>query len=306
MSQQKIVKAVKAVKVGAKRCKLFLSGNKLIYSDGDHDLELLLDAPNTAENDRAWDSVAAFELDVEQVALFDELSLLGANAVPGGQAVSADEWARVAWCSLATEENYSRYSLAGVCFDGQNVVATNGKILFRSTINANFGGKLDRIVHARTVKTVSALIKLFRDTSVLVFFHPNKIEVAGENWRLVARLIEGRFPNWSQIPPHTQPNAASGFDFVFRDSFLDEAKAAIKRHDLGVKAGTVDKTVLPTIEVSRSSWATPVKFDPRFIVDGLKLLQGSKTITARIEVVGNPWLTIFGDNDSFAVISPIG
>lgn len=83
MSQQKIVKAVKAIKAGAKRGKLYLGGNKLIYTDGDHDLEVLLDAPNTAENDRAWDSVAAFELDVETLSLFSDVPLLGANAVPG-------------------------------------------------------------------------------------------------------------------------------------------------------------------------------------------------------------------------------
>lgn len=222
------------------------------------------------------------------------------------QAVSAAEWSRVAWCSLATDEDHGRFSLGGVCFDGQNVVATNGKILFCSSINANYGGgKLTNVVHVRTIKAVSALIKLFRDDSVLVFFHDNRIEVAGENWRVVARLIEGRFPNWAQVPPHLQSNAVSGFDFVFRDSFADEAKAVIKQHDLGIKAGTIDKTAIPTIEVSRSSWGTPVKFDPRFIVDGLKLLQGSKTITARIELSGNPWLTIFGDNNSFAVICPV-
>ncbi len=304
MSFQKIVKAAKIVKAGAKRVKVHQGAYGLICSDGDQELSLWLDTEGESLPEITWDTLELFELEAKL-----GYNLIEAPGEPAGLAVSAQEWESVVWVALATDEESTRYCLGAVCFEGQGVVATDGRRLHRAGLVANFGGEdkyPQQLVPVRAVKAVSALIKLFKDRSVLVSFTDATVTVSGERWRFKSRLVEGRFPNWRQVCPHLTERSYLRETTIFASALAD-AKAAVVRYKLEIKAKvrTDDAPIWQEILPACDNGAACL-IDPKYLVDGLALLGKSKSIRATVEESRDAVLTIYGDAGTFAVIMPGG
>jgi hypothetical protein len=298
MSAERITKAFKAIKAGCKRVKVHQAVDGLLCTDGDHELTLWVDTPEGLLPERTWDSLDLFLLDVE------DREIRGPAREPVGVAVSAKEWETIVWAGLATDQESTRYQLGGVLFCGQGVTATDGRRLHRAVTVADFGDQYTRIVPLLAVKAVSALIKLFKDRSVLVDFDAqiNCVVVCGEKWKYKTRLVEGRYPNWERVCFHLQSEPTS--EVLLFESHLTAAKAAVARHKLEIKAGTAVEDFVPWQEIaSARDRLDACRIDPKYLVDGLALLKGSKSITGKV------WdnhhqrdLVILGDNRSFALI----
>jgi hypothetical protein len=298
MSAEKITKAFKAIKAGCKRVKVHQAVDGLMCTDGDHELTLWVDTPEGLLPERTWDTLDLFLLDVE------DREIRGPAREPVGVAVSAKEWDTILWASLATDQESTRYQLSGVLFCGQGVIATDGRRLHRAVTVADFGDQYTRIVPLRAVKAVAALIKLFKDSSVLVDFDAqiNCVVVCGEKWKYKTRLVEGRFPNWEQVCFHLQSEPTS--EVLLFESHLTAAKAAVARHKLEIKAGTAVEDFVPWQEIAPArDRLDACRIDPKYLVDGLALLKGSKSITGKVRNNQHSRdLVILGDNRSFALI----
>jgi hypothetical protein len=297
MSAEKITKAFKAIKAGCKRVKVHQAVDGLMCTDGDHELTLWVDTPEGLLPERTWDTLDLFLLDVE------DREIVPPARDPVGVAVSAKEWETIVWAGLATDQESTRYQLGGVLFCGQGVTATDGRRLHRAVTVADFGDQYTRIVPLRAVKAVAALIKLFRDSSVLVDFDAqiNCVVVCGEKWKYKTRLVEGRYPNWERVCFHLQSEPTS--EVLLFESHLTAAKAAVARHKLEIKAGTAVEDFVPWQEIASAGNGLPAcLIDPKYLVDGLALLNGSKSITGKVHSSLFRELVILGDNRSFAVI----
>ena len=87
MSFQKIVKAAKIVKAGAKKVKVHQGAYGVNCSDGDQELSLWLDTEGESLPEITWDSLELFELEAKL-----GYNLIEAPGEPAGLAVSAQEW----------------------------------------------------------------------------------------------------------------------------------------------------------------------------------------------------------------------
>jgi hypothetical protein len=297
MSAKKITKAFKTIKAGCKRVKVHQAVDGLLCTDGDHELTLWVDTPEGLLPERTWDTLDLFLLDVE------DREIRGPAREPVGVAVSAKEWETILWAGLATDQESTRYQLGGVLFCGQGVTATDGRRLHRAVTVADFGDQYTRIVPLRAVKAVAALIKLFKDSSVLVDFDAqvNCVVVCGEEWKYKTRLVEGRYPNWELVCFHLQNKPSS--EVLLFESHLTAAKAAVARHKLEINAGTAVEDFVPWQEIASAGNGLPAcLIDPKYLVDGLALLNGSKSITGKVHSSPFRELVILGDDRSFALI----
>ncbi len=298
MSAEKITKAFKAIKAGCKRVKVHQAVDGLLCTDGDHELTLWVDTPEGLLPERTWDTLDLFLLDVE------DREIVPPAREPVGVAVSAKEWGTIVWASLATDQESTRYQLGGVLFCGQGVTATDGRRLHRAVTVADFGDDYRRIVPLRAVKAVAALIKLFKDRSVLVDFDAQVdcVVVCGEKWKYKTRLVEGRYPpSWKLVCFHLQNKPSS--EVLLFESHLTAAKAAVARHKLEIKAGTAVEDFVPWQEIASAGNGLPAcLIDPKYLVDGLALLNGSRSIAGRVHSGLFRELVILGDGGSFAVI----
>jgi hypothetical protein len=298
MSAEKITKACKAIKAGCKRVKVHQAVDGMLCTDGDHELTLWVDTPEGLLPERTWDTLDLFLLDVE------DREIVPPAREPVGVAVSAKEWETIVWAGLATDQESTRYQLGGVLFCGQGVTATDGRRLHRAVTVADFGDDYRRIVPLRAVKAVAALIRLFKDSSVLVDFDAQVdcVVICGERWKYKTRLVEGRYPNWESVCFHLRSEPTS--EVLLFESHLTAAKAAVARHKLEIKAGTAVEDFVPWQEIaSARDRLDACRIDPKYLIDGLVLLKGSKSITGKV------WdnrhqrdLVILGDNRSFALI----
>jgi hypothetical protein len=312
VSFQKIVKAAKIVKAGTKWVKVHQGASGVNCSDGDQELSLWLDTEGESLPAITWDNLELFELEAKLGYNLMEVELVGdlvSADAPGHFAVSAQEWESVVWVALATDQESTRYCLSAVFFEGQGVVATDGRRLHRAGLVADFGGEdkyPQQLVPVRAVKAVSALIKLFKDRSVLVSFTGTTVTVSGERWRFKSRLVEGRFPNWRQVCPHLTERSYLRETTIFAAALAD-AKAAVVRHKLEIKAKvrTDDAPIWQEILPACDNGAACL-INPKYLVDGLALLGKSKSIRATVEESRDAVLTIYGDAGTFAVIMPGG
>ena len=298
MTAEKIIKAFKAIKAGGKRVMVQQAVDGLLCADGDHELTLWVDTPEGSLPERTWNTLDLFLLDVE------DREIVPPAREPVGVAVSAKEWETIVWAGLAADPEATRWQLGGVLFCGQGVTATDGRRLHRAGTVADFGDQYTRIVPLRAIKAVAALIKLFRDRSVMVDFdgQVNCVVICGEKWKYKTRLFEGRFPRWENVCFHSQSEPTS--EVLLFESHLTAAKAAIARHKLEIKAGMVVEDSLPWQEIASAADRLPAcLIDPKYLVDGLALLKGSKSITGKVRNNQHQRdLVILGDSRSFALI----
>jgi DNA polymerase III sliding clamp (beta) subunit (PCNA family) len=194
LSAAKIVNK-KSLKNG--RLLIQIVGDRFFYRDFDQSIEIGLDQPS--EKDLKYDSMAELELYAAEYEPTATIPRVGSH-------FSAAELTKVlSWLSLAVDDQSSRYALSGVCWDGDSLVATDGRRLQFYRIgsclieNQTAAYLVFNIIPTRAIQAICALAKLFKDDILSVRFSGDSFIVHGECWRFSTRLVEGRFPKWRDI-----------------------------------------------------------------------------------------------------------
>jgi DNA polymerase III sliding clamp (beta) subunit (PCNA family) len=194
LSAAKIVnkKAMKSA-----RLRIQIVADRFFYCDFDQSIEIGLDEPS--EKELKYDSMAELELYAAEHESTATIPRVGSD-------FSAAELTKaLSWLSLAVDDRATRYALSGVCWDGDFLVATDGRRLQFYRIgeciveNQNAAYLSFNIIPTRAIQAVCLLAKLFKDDILSVRFSGDSFIVHGDCWRFSTRVVEGRFPKWRDI-----------------------------------------------------------------------------------------------------------
>ncbi|MGL6194540.1 MAG: DNA polymerase III subunit beta, partial [Thermoguttaceae bacterium] len=221
---------------------------------------------------------------------------------------------------FATDEESTRYSLAGVHFDfGEEnqlgTVATDGRRLAHQVGSAE--SVKEHSPEGSSIFPTKALTLIERaageDESIHIAVSANRAIFKTENAVVFTRLIEGKFPSWRKIIP--QIEGKSTVEVVAGALLSSVRQAAIVTSDkqpgviftfdtdkLELRA-TGAETGESAIElpISLSGTKTELKLDPKFIIDFLRVLDSEKNITIYLSD-SDPVLFRTDDNYEYVVM----
>lgn len=119
--------------------------------------------------------------------------------------------ARAASCSLgrlgqaiqavrfATAKESSRYAIGGVCYEGSDVVATNGRILAVSHGLPEIATPI--IMPQAFADAVVDLARLIPEEECEILTGANHVCVMTEDWEIGSCIVDGVFPPWRGVVP---------------------------------------------------------------------------------------------------------
>lgn len=180
---------------------------------------------------------------------------------------------------LATDDDTSRYALAGILWHGEGdlltLVATDGRRMSSSALGIKGEIHEGCVVPAKPLQTAARIMA----GDLTITTSSNRLEINDGSNRVQTRLIEGRFPRWQDvIPPagDVQVNVVAGALLAaLRQAMLTTtedmkgADIAITGGELTIQAGAAeigDSTI--TIPVSGDGEAT-TRVNPKFLVQWL-------------------------------------
>jgi len=209
------------------KVKMQFVGDRFLYNEIDHKLELGLQ--DTVQTEVNYGSLAELEL----YSQFSEHTAVISRS--GREFVATELCNALAWSSLATDTESTRYALGGVCWDESYLVGTDGRRMHIVRIGACQVENQStyatwNIIPSRAVGAIVALAKLFRDDILSVQIDRDNIIVCGDVWRFTSRLVEGRFPNWRQIV--SEDSFLNQLDTMQTEHIRERAKFAIRTNKL--------------------------------------------------------------------------
>jgi DNA polymerase-3 subunit beta len=271
-----------------------------------------------------------WRLPVENAAEFPLWEPSGLKPMP---ILPSDQFARAAGSVVyAVDEKSSRYALGSVCFEVSRekgecwLVATDGRRLSVAAMKLPGTRDVDDaalLVPERAMKVINEIAKGYGKEGSGVDFMASSREIVAtfKNHRVVARLVEGRFPRWADVLPVGRETGvhkieidrllyatraaaivtteqSKGVVFNFRDSKLT---LTARSHDLGESEVVVD--------VESFGHAGTLKLDPGFVQDvlrALKALDGEPTVRVSIDGPGDAVVLTYGEDDEYkSVIMPL-
>ena len=314
MSSDKILKAAKAVVKGnsqsPKRARWSLSASSFTLSEGDQEICIHIEGDYAEKIGADQQGIDGLEL-----ALLGECSGVLVRTKPAWETepqtgldkcghLSPEDWKRVEWVALATDQKSTRYQLGGVCFDGRQVVGTDGRRLHVADLGLPFARSNNSIVSGRTVGAVASLLKVFGVKEFFLKFSDFQVEIYCEFFHFKSRLVEGSYPKWESVCPADSSEfsrALLGKDLIGVCK-KEEKIAALKNK--GEKND--DLLVIPKIAVGDFDSLHWQRVDCRFLREALEgLLTESLNVVARVpDCVKLP--VVLDGGDLRAVIMPLG
>lgn len=183
--------------------------------------------------------------------------------------------------TLAADEKSTRYALGGVLFDGNDVVALDGRRLSVSTMQCSFTGR--SVVPLKACKAISQFTG-----DVSLTFDARQVYATCGDTQLTSLLVEGAFPQHRQVIPKSGDFSVSfvagpllkacrqamivmneesrGCQFAF-------SQGVLRLSATGNEVGTSD-VELP-IDCDRGM---TLKIDPRFLADWLKTFDAAALV----------------------------
>lgn len=241
----------------------------------------------------------------------DEFPGTGLEDAPALARIPCDQFARaVSAVSYAADTTSTRFALGGICVevnrgDGTvTFVATDGRRL--STAEIEIGQDTDdaqRLVPVAAMHTIRDLCDGHDEEAVQLDSTASELIATLPNARVIARLVEGKFPRWRDvIPEHdTSPTTAT----------IDELRAATRAASIctseqskgvdytfegdtiALKAQSSEfGTAAVTCPVVEPGHACTAKLDPKFVLDFLDGLPAD----------GEPTVSILAKDSSSAVV----
>ncbi len=194
--------------------------------------------------------------------------------------------------SFAICSDQSRYNLTGLLFELRGgrltVVATDGRRMSMAVADEQVDAADVRvIIPAKMIHELETLLASDGDATVDVWVEESHAAFALERLRVVSALIEGNFPNYDAVVPkkHDREVVVKTEEFI-RTMRLSLAVTSDKFRSVRVVAGGgALKVQVKTpevgefedeIETSYDGEAVEIAFNPAFILDVLRFIEGEK------------------------------
>lgn len=205
--------------------------------------------------------------------------------------------------AFATDENSTRYALAGVLIEQTNdethIVATDGRRLaVVSQQSANAQPK-SAIIPTRLCRVIESA---FADMDVAMLqVQNNCFQVSNTNLTVYGCLLEGRYPDWRKVlaPEYDtfiELRAATLASMVRQAAIASDdttravdLKAEDGKLTINAKAADVGTSLVST-EVDYHGEPLAVSLDYRFLLDALKVVDGESIATLHIADAQKPVL----------------
>jgi len=213
-----------------------------------------------------------------------------------------------------------RYYLNGLLFevsgDRLNIVGTDGhRLSFTSTKLAESHDKQEVILPR---KTVIELIKLLDDTEeeVTVEIGANQANFSFSNIRLISKVIDGKFPDYTRVIPVGYGNAFSAERYTIlqamqRASILSNEKYRGIRMVLGkdsvrlISSNSEQEEAEEELEISYAGDPLDVGFNVTYMIDVLNNVSSDTVTFSFADANSSCLVTVPGDDDYKYVVMPM-
>lgn len=220
----------------------------------------------------------------------------------------------------ASSRDESRFALNGVCFSFVNnhidFVATDGHrlALYKGEIT---GGKIEGkyIVPQKALAEVKKLVSEYEDIEVAI--SGSSIFFKGSDWMLSARLLEGVFPDYTQVIPsafNIEIEVSKGdiLDSVKRVIVAEEKdtkpiKIILKENKLIVSTPTSEDTFAEDeIDIDYTGEDFEIGFNGKYIIEALDEIQDSRVLIKFINKDSQTVIVPKDENEPYlAVVMPM-
>ncbi|MCP4229137.1 MAG: DNA polymerase III subunit beta [bacterium] len=221
---------------------------------------------------------------------------------------------------FASSDDITRYALNGVCIqlEGNEMrfVATDGYRLAYAAakMEVESGSGVDVILPSRAANELQKI--LGDDKSVEVVFAENHIAFDAEDFLLVTRRAEGKFPPYREVIPPAFSNQIT----IERETFFEAVKRVALISDehskqivLNVENGEMNIEAKSTdvgeadeqIPVEYEGDAFKVSYNAAFLADILSSLEGEDLLYELNDPGKQGLFRSIGDEDHFCILMPI-
>jgi len=225
----------------------------------------------------------------------------------------------LAQTSFAVSHDESRYALNGVLFTIQGkeirLVATDGHRLALATRPlANGGGGVSGIVPRKAVQEIARIVGSGEEVQVSVT--DNQFLLQMPSTLLMARLIEGTFPNYEQVVPKAHPRritvAKAALSAALRRvSVLSEERT--KPVKLMLSPGTLKLAAYhpdfgeaeENLEVEYAGEEITIGFNSRYLLDALTAQTGEQIVLEMKDGMSPGVVRSFEEEGALCVIMPM-
>ncbi len=202
--------------------------------------------------------------------------------------------------SYAQSVNEERYMLKGVFFqfgkDNLSLVATDGRRLAvtRREMNISEGDEGEFILPSLTVSELEKLPDVGESVSIsftdrqVAFelkIESNEDDASGfiDSVYLVSKVVEGKYPNYKQVIPKDDFNAAEierelMQECVHRAALVSDEKVTlrIKKNEMEITGQSTLGDACESMGIGYEGEEATVSFNPKFLLDPLRSLQRDK------------------------------
>lgn len=227
------------------------------------------------------------------------------------------------------KESTARFALSGVLWEADNkvarLVATDSKRLAVCEGPATLYGppEATKGSHLVPFKTMALLERNLTDDGELVRvgLRPNEALFQTERAMIYTRLVEGRFPPYRDIIGQTRKSAAVKVALPV-EGFLGRVRQAAimtddesKRVEMNFETGKVTmqargaETGSSVVELPLPEYDGPaveIAFDPQYVTEFLRALEGEPTVELDMSDGGKPALFRCGDSYQYLVMPLTG
>jgi DNA polymerase-3 subunit beta len=266
---------------------------------------------------------AEFELPSEDPDLFPDVPDFD---VTGFHVIQAGDLKRMIRRTVfATDQKSTRYAMGGVLFefaDGRlATIGTDGRRLAHAACEVETEGEPKPFAGSPVipVKALTVLDRNLDNTDPPVHFafqNASTAMIRTERAVIYSRLIEGRFPRWSEVIPATWhariqfPEVGALLRTVEQASIVtsDESRGidftfGRGRLTLVSKAADVGRSKVE-MPIAYEGDPIDIAFDPHYLTDALKTLDSDSTITA--ELIDHKSAAVFKTEDGYTyVVMPL-
>ena len=225
----------------------------------------------------------------------------------------------LAQTSFAVSHDESRYALNGVLFTIQGkeirLVATDGHRLALATRPlANGSGGVSGIVPRKAVQEIARIVGSGEEVQVSVT--DNQFLLQMPSTLLMARLIEGTFPNYEQVVPKAHPRRITVAKAVLsaalrRVSVLSEERT--KPVKLMLSPGTLKLAAYhpdygeaeESLEVEYAGEEITIGFNSRYLLDALTAQTGEQIVLEMKDGMSPGVVRSFEEEGALCVIMPM-
>ena len=220
----------------------------------------------------------------------------------------------------AASKDESRFALNGVCFSFVekylDFVATDGHrlALYKGEVSGgNVEGKY--IVPQKALGEIKKLVSEYEDVEVAI--SGSSIFFKGSDWILSARLLEGVFPDYTQVIPNTfnieiEVSKGEILDAVKRVVVAEESdakpiKLTLKENKLIISTPTVeDAYAEDEIDIEYQQEEFEIGFNGKYIIDAIDEIEDSRIIIKFINKDSQTVIIPKDENEPYlAVVMPM-